>query len=977
MIETVQRGNDTFSTSNAYNADASLSSYDYESPYEVILSSNLQPEQRVFEYDYQHDPVKWIIGLQKTVTQNSKLLETFIYNSNGQIETHKKFGADFEAYTYHTHGNQVGALATITNALGNITSFDSYKRGKPQLVINPDTTTRSSVVDDNGWTSSETNERRYTTSYQYNLVGWLIKIVPPQGNGAVADVDATYSIVTDGIVQTITQGSLEITNHYDGLFRPFLTKIEDTSRPGTVSYQSKEYDALNRVVFVSFPSATSVATAGLETDYDALGRRTEVHQTVSPFASVTRDYLNGNKVRITDPRGNQTTVTYLSYGLPDEELPKLIDYQAGADAILTYDIWGNKLTETQGAANSSYTYDSSLRLFSVTDPDTYTSYTYYDAVDRPIVQIDGAGRKTRTVYDSMGRPEKLIKAWAGNNGGTGSTLDCAAMRASYDPSSYLQQCYKFISYTPTGKIDAITDAGGNVTTHAYDALDRLTHTHFPSPTQTGKTSTTDYERVVYDVFSRPDTKRTRSGDVIDYTYDALGRLVGRYVPGAPTHTANGGTVTHSYTYNAAGRKLTAVHDGVTLSYGYDAIGRVEWQKHNGTRQVSYSYDAANNLRYLTYPDNWSIEYQYDALNRVTDAIENNGIPRTFAHIDYDNLSRRKSITYANGTSSWFDYSDRGDLTCHDWNLTGTSPTACASSVAELEYGFTYNGVSQVLTQTVSDPSMIWTPDVSTTAYQPNGLDQYTSIGGDAISYDGNGNLIAGLNDLTFTYDAENVLRTVADAVGYNDQMNLYAYVGNDPVNGTDPTGMYCLIKNTFCARKERYEIWSRDPKFKKITVFPAAAASTLDILDTPRTFTGLSKSTVQWLETLSWELEKKNVAIFKSLKAGEAVPSITDAPDGIDRAFVRYEQGQVQQMLDELKDRDAEQYKQVVEELNSLFKNRGWGSNVVQSAERHLGRGIDFSKEGDRRTIGYRSVQIEAAFSCIYGDACIAQSLIP
>jgi hypothetical protein len=56
--------------------------------------------------------------------------------------------------------------------------------------------------------------------------------------------------------------------------------------------------------------------------------------------------------------------------------------------------------------------------------------------------------------------------------------------------------------------------------------------------------------------------------------------------------------------------------------------------------------------------------------------------RRLASIAYDAQSRRQSVSYANGATALFAYSARGDMRCHDINMTGATASACNGAGAE-------------------------------------------------------------------------------------------------------------------------------------------------------------------------------------------------------------------------------------------------------------------------------------------------------
>lgn len=121
---------------------------------------------------------------------------------------------------------------------------------------------------------------------------------------------------------------------------------------------------------------------------------------------------------------------------------------------------------------------------------------------------------------------------------------------------------------------------------------------------------------------------------------------------------------------------------------------------------------------------------------------------------YDDLSRRISITRANGASSAYSYYDNGALATLGHGIGG------GGSVG---YGYTYNRVLQVTSRTTDNDLYAWTDHQNISqAYVPNGLDQYANVAYYPYRWDARGNLLAGLN-WSYGYDGENRLTNVVRA----------------------------------------------------------------------------------------------------------------------------------------------------------------------------------------------------------------------
>lgn len=264
-----------------------VTTYDHDNLGQVIAvtgSNDFSSKTRKTCYVHHDTGDRWILGLVKTVrvgasgscgTSFGTLVDNVAYGPDGEVTSYTHLDADPVYAGYY--GN--GRMATFTDANENSTGFGNYVAGVPQQFTFADTGVVEQVVNTHGEIVSRTDQLNFTHEYSYDDLGRLTGISYP---ASTTNTWLPKSIAWNGSSTThLSQPHWSATYRngsdsykviqYDGLIRPAV--IETLTGTGEKRYVSYEYNASGRVVFQSYPSSAPGASAGVDTVYDALGRR--------------------------------------------------------------------------------------------------------------------------------------------------------------------------------------------------------------------------------------------------------------------------------------------------------------------------------------------------------------------------------------------------------------------------------------------------------------------------------------------------------------------------------------------------------------------------------------------------------------------------------------------------------------------------------------------------------------------------------
>ena len=573
----------------------------------------------------------------------------------------------------------------------------------------------------------------------------------------------------------------------------------------------QETDVLNdgnlNTAFFSYDLAGNLITrtdkAGNATGfvYDGLGRKVTSTDSLSNVTQYAYDNRN-NMIGVTDANGSTTQFQYDRANHRVKEIKPL-----GQQTAYQYDGAGNLITRTDPLGQvAAYGYDAAGRQTSisysstVSVPASTVTFTYNN-VGKLLTWGDGTA-SGQFEYD-----QNYLKTSETVNFGNVGGLNPYQLSYSY-------------AYYRNGTKKSFTGPSGDIYQYNYDQANLLSGVTLPdssaityntynwqAPSKItlpgGTTRTYAYNEFMYPTNIQALDPGQNVIMNYNYTHDKVNNVLTNQTEYGP----------YNYTYDNTYRLTRAQKPDLSNEqFGYDPVGN---RTSSGSDNLPYTYDGNDQLLTIgsdsrTYDANGNMvtrtiggvtaNFFYDAENRLVGVGTSDGT--VVAQYHYDPFGRRlwKNV---GSVMTYFMYADEGLI--GEYNASGQEITS---------YGYKPNS------DLVGDP-LFMRQGGQFYFYQNDALGtpkMITSATGAVVwsaSYDAFGQAQVGISTVTNNlrlpgqcYDAETGLHynfqryydprvgryVQTDPLGFaSGDVNLYAYVSNDPVNRVDLTGLLMIF----------------------------------------------------------------------------------------------------------------------------------------------------------------------------------------
>jgi len=448
-----------------------------------------------------------------------------------------------------------------------------------------------------------------------------------------------------------------------------------------------EYDDVGRLLRRTEADTLTGATRVWTYTYNSAGLLWRVDGPREDVSDMTIYTYNdaGDLLSITNAMGHVTQITGRD---PHGRVTSVVGPN-GLVMTFSYDARGRVVERTYGGAITSFRYDPAGNLTRITFPDQSFIDRAYDAAGRLIAISDNLGNRVEFTLDPGGNiisrvnkdPDGILVRrhdWAydaygrliesitgvGQHTTYAYAIDGLGLRISEtDPDGFtLEHLYDArgrltelayddggvevvtsFGYDVAGNLQNITDPDGRYSYNQHDGFGQRTLEY---NVDAGSLETD------YDIAGNPLQQRDATGKVVNYRYDALGRILEIDYPGEAEDIELTYDVGNDCA-NGIGRLCTVTDAAGISRYSYDVRGnlvgfsRVE-AGHAYT--IAYAYDENGRLSSVTYPDGRVVSYVRDGAGRIVRVSSDfSGVGHNFVQdVRYAADGRIVSLAYGNG-----------------------------------------------------------------------------------------------------------------------------------------------------------------------------------------------------------------------------------------------------------------------------------------------------------------------------------------